>query len=61
MTSKIKHVGLAVDIEIDSPWWCTGNGRYLLGIYQSHNEMCDISEYQKKRFYTDEVKHAPDS
>ena len=52
----MKHVGLAVYLESNGAFWARGAGCYLLGKYQSHDEMCDISEYQMKcRFYFDEV------
>jgi len=47
-------VGLAVYIEVVG-FWDYETAPYLLGEYQSHDEMCDIAEYQKKRFYSDEV------
>ena len=52
----MKYVGLVVYIEPFSFWWSDGGGSYLLGEYQSHDEMVDIYEYQRTRFYKDEVR-----
>ena len=50
----MKNIGSAFYIEVGS-FWDYETAPYLLGEYESHDKRCDIAEYQRTRFYSDEV------